>query len=663
MAMRLIFDDSSSDSSSSSHSDHGTTPSYVDLHASSNFNNRSYFNLDVYESNKKKFKKGYGYPTRIPVTSNFCDYEKNLNRSPIAFYDKDKRVLTVHVPSTDKAKYFLTERVVNVGNPNMDVNYVEHLAGFDGSFKTFRQDSFGNLVSCKLEDTEVFAQVSDTVKIRSRVVNLLNNNPSPVFLESETPIRDFVLDPSLASYTGVVANLMNGGSKAYDTYAIPVPFINAYEASIDPIDIPDQEQMGHDYASGDNPVTKVHESLSGTSTITLYDTADWALIGVNLPIDVLRGVISYPENVSTTAVAAPATSTEQLISVHAHEFTHQAHNASGAIQFLPTEGMSVGIELDYHVSANTFAPFRSGAFTQRMIRTLRGEFSPMRPDAFGLSTYGMGVWWKYLQDQFDFNNQAMRRAADILASETLGPLLKENQVPDQYATFPVNSAGGNAALDQALKELFNKNLKDVWNDYCIALTMIRNNTSIPAQWRHYFPYWIYNTEYSGYPQIVNAMAPLGNTQFANFWEVMDENGTIPANYSTPYTGQTFIRTLPSHFDVQANPLRAYAFNVTRPSDNGPSSINVSVPYGEWKVTLVQFTSDGTQQGSFIADGPHTVTSNDSIVFDMANHSPAFSQTGNIRLICVNTTFDSTGTELSDYFTPEAPNARIVIDAS
>ena len=665
VAMRLIYEDSSSDSSStdsSSSSESSALPSYVDLHASRNPLPGQYFNLNVYESNPKKFVNGDGYPTRIPITTNFCDFEKQLNRSPIAFYDKSQNVLTVHVPTTDEAKYLLTKRVVDVGNPLMNVNYIEHLAGFDGSFKTFRRDQDGMLVACPLSDTEVFAQVSEDVTIRSRVDNLLESSQSTQFFEFANPIRDYVIDSSLLSYTGAVANRMNGGTKAFDTFAEPVPFINAYEASIDPIDIPEQEVNGRRYARGDNPTTKIHESFSSVSTITLWDNDAWGVLGLNLPLGVLKGTVCFPENVSITAIPETATAEQQLKSVQAHEYTHQTQNASGVLQFLPYEGMAVGIELDYHVASNTFAPFRAGAITQRMIRTLRGEFSPMRPDAFGLSTYGMGIWWKFVQDQFDFNNQVMRRTLDVLTHDTLGPLLKTYKVPDQFATFPVNSAGGNAALDQAMHDLFNKNLKDVWNDYIIGLTMIRNNTSIPAKWRFYFPFWIYNTEYSGYSQIFDAMAALGNPQFANFWEVMNENGTIPANYNTPYTGETFIRTLPTHFDVQASPFRAYAFNVKQPTSGGPQTINVSVPYGEWKVTLVQFTSDGTEVGSFIADGPHTVTSGGSVSFNVANHSPAFSSTGNIRLICVNTTFDSDGTQLEDYFTAEAPNARIVIDA-
>jgi hypothetical protein len=272
----------------------------------------------------------------------------------------------------------------------------------------------------------------------------------------------------------------------------------------------------------------------------------------------------------------------------------------------------------------------------------------------------MGVWWKYLQDQFDFNNQLNRRIVDILTHDTFGPLLRENNIPDCNVARTVCQLGGSAALDQALHDLFGKKLKDVWNDFCVSSTMLRNNTSIPAKWRNYFPYWIYNTQYAGFDELVAATATLIDPATSDFWERLDKNLPIPASYGLgTFTGQTLVPALPTHFESNARAFSSYSFNVPQ---TGRSTISVTAPLGEWKITLVQFTSDGTSQGSFIADGPHDLSSNDTYVFNIANHNPPFTQTGNIRLICTNTTFNSTGTLLSDYFQTETDNARIVIDA-
>lgn len=653
IAMRVIWDDKDSDKK---------IPAYIDLHASINNNPGEYFVLDTYKDCPSKHKNGYGYPTRIPVTTNFCQYKKCLNTSPIAFYDKKCNVVTVHVPTTDCDSYFLTKRYIDIGNPIINKDFTEHLAGFDGSFKLFSRDKCGKLSPSSFANMDLFAQVSDVVTIRSRVLS----NGELSFFEAENLIRDVIFDDSSVYYTGVVASPINGGSKAYDLYAVPFPDLNAYQYPLDPIDIPGEKgHNGHHCAHGDNPVTKVKERYSSVSATTLWDNDIWNFDALRLPLAVLKGEVSYPENASTTAIPTPVGAADSLIFVNAHEFTHQAQFASGVIQFLPAEGMAVGVELDPHASAEAFAPFRAGAFTNRLIRTLRGEFTPMRSEPFGLTTYGLGLWWKYLQDQFDHNNQVMRRTMDVLSSETLGPLLEQKNIPDQGATFPVNQVGANAALNQALGELFGKNIKDVWNDYCISVTLLRNNTSIPPQWRNYFPYWVYNTDYSGYDKILDATNILGLGQFANWWEQLQNNTVIPASFNLPaYTGQTFIRTLPVLFEVSARSLSTYAFNVTKPSQGGPASIKVTVPTGEWRVTLVQFTSDGTKDGSFIADGPHTVSASgtNTITFDMAAHSPAFTESGNIRLICVNTNFNGTGTQLSEYFTAEAPNSSIKIEA-
>ncbi len=657
VALRLVWDD---EDSSSKHK--SKIPAYVDLHASTNPYAEEYFVLDTYKSSTSKQKNGYGYPTRIPITTDFCRYQKCIDVRPMAFYDAYWHVLTIHVPTTDTDKYFLTSRVVDVGNPDLYVAYTEHLAGFDGSFKVFGRNKSGNLVASSLKKAELFAQVSDFVTIRSRVAQ----NANVEFFDNALPIRDIIpdFDDSTLFYMGVVANAMNGGSKAFDCYAMPIPDINAHASGIDPVIIPSQEYHGRRCAHGDNPITKLKEHYSMVSSISLWDNPLWNFDGLKLPLDVLKGVVSYPENVATTAVPTNVTAAEDFINVNAHEFTHQAQFASGVIDFLPAEGMAVGIELDTHASGPVFAPLRVRAFTQRLIRTMRGEFTAMTPDSFGLSTYGMGIWWKYLQDQFDYNNQVMRRTMDVLSNKTLGPLLEQNNIPDSYAAVPLNDVGGSAAIDLALGDLFGKNIKDVWNDYSISITLLRNNTSIPPQWRNYFPYWIYNTEYSGFNKILEVTTVYGVEQTANFWQQMDNNDIIPPDYNTPYTGETFIRTLPEHFETDALALRTYAFNVTRPEDGGPESISVTVPAGEWRVTLLQFTSDGTPVGSFIVDGPHALSADgtDSIVFDVAGHSPEFSDTGNIRLVCVNVTFDGTGKQLDEYFTEEVPNASIVIDA-
>lgn len=634
-------------------------PDYIDLHATANTTPLNHFVLDTYECDRDKRKNGYGYPLRIPITTDYCGTFKKLkNKKPIAFFDCEKQILTVHVPLSENG-HFLTKRVVNTGNPDLNVDYKEYLMAFDGSFSLLHRNEDNILVPSNFNDAELFAQVSENMYVRSQVINA-GQLVVPDF-EYTNPIRAPILAPDTNAiyYTGAVISIMNGGSDAYDNFAFPTPFVNSYGLQLDPVDIPEENVNGSKYAAGDCPNTTVVEKYSIVSTISSFDNSDWNLLFLSLPLSVLTGQSSYPENVSTTVLPRSVDAVDSYQVVDNHEFTHQVQNTTGVIQFLPAEGMAVGIELDPYASSNMFGPFRAAAISQRHVRLTRGAFSIMTPDTFGVNTYGLGLFWTYLRDQYDYNNQIMRRTMDILTNKTLGPLMRENDFPDGFANLPINKVGGSAAMNIALKELFCKNIKDLWNDFSISLVLMRNNTSIPKQWRNYWPFWIYNTQYSGYNQLVDSANVFGAGQFINWWERLDSNDVIPANYRTPYTGETFIRTLPSSFSSDATSLQSFSFNVPHETNN----ISVNIAQGEWRITLLQYTSDGTMEGSFIVDGPHTLKDGQSINFNVAAHNPAFTSNGNIRLVCANVTFDGKGNTLAEYFTEEAPNGSIAITSA
>jgi hypothetical protein len=279
----------------------------------------------------------------------------------------------------------------------------------------------------------------------------------------------------------------------------------------------------------------------------------------------------------------------------------------------------------------------------------------MTDSSSSISTYGAQLFWNYLREQFDFNNQTIRRTIDILANETAGPLLKANNFP--HSIFAViNNTGSSFAFKKALKELFNKDIRDVWNDFSISLVLLRNNTSIPVAYRHKYPYWTFNSQYVGYPTIFSNYSQFNSSQYASWWEMMENNGTIPANWGTPYTGQTVVRTLPSNFSANVKNLMTLSFNVPK----NLSTVTVTVTAGEWRITLLQFTSDGTPVGSFILDGPHAILNAGVHVFNIATHVPAFTPTGNIRLVCCNVTFSGTGNQLSEYYSSEGTSGSISI---
>ena len=355
-----------------------------------------------------------------------------------------------------------------------------------------------------------------------------------------------------------------------------------------------------------------------------------------------------------------ATGTEGYLLVSAHEFVHQWQFSSGDLSLRPfgTEGAAVGIELDTKISEGVFLAARSGQYPAILTNLVRGNLTMVTNEAlapaYPILTYGMGIFWNYIQTQFDFNNQTMRRMIDILSSETAQPLFKSYDYPYMWYSTVLNNTGASAALKQSFEELFSKDIKDVWNNFSISLVLLRNNESIPLQYRTIWPFWIYNTNYPGFPMISAASEILG-TQFANWWEVFDTNTPIPASWNV-YAGQTFIPTLPANTTRSIKNLTSLSYTVP----NNTNKITITISKGEWRLTLLQFTSDGTPVGNFIMDGPHTIVGTGEHVFDVANHAPAFTSEGSIRLVCSNVTFSGTGMELADYLANEPTTGTIKI---
>ncbi len=283
-AMRLIYDEKNSD--------HKKMPCFIDLHAI--FPER--FIMDTYQGDHFDPKNTHGYPTRLPLTTDFCRYQKDLNSKPIAFYDTAMNVLTVHVPATGASKYFTGYAKADLQNPLFDIDREVYLTGCDASFKTFKQKSNGQLVVSSLQNADVFAQVSEFATFSSRITDNLTSPPTIEFADQAIAIQEEVFEQGDLSYTGIVLNKMNGGSKAYDNYTIPYPNINAYVAGTDPRRIPDEKANGKHFKAGDNPNTRIHEKYGLPNVTNFFDTEGWDYPVLKLPIDVITGKVSYPEN-------------------------------------------------------------------------------------------------------------------------------------------------------------------------------------------------------------------------------------------------------------------------------------------------------------------------------------------------------------------------------
>lgn len=625
--------------------------------------------LDTYQPDLNLRENGHAYPIRIPVTRDCNVFQNKYNLSPIAYYDKKCSALTIHVPEIEQ--FLLLKTVVNTDIPDLQTDIELYLLAFNASFSILRRNSKNELVATCIKCADVLAQVSDNLFFKNKLLNLADpSSPTSTITTRNYPIRNSFnyapyFDPTVY-YVGVVAPLMGGGSPSYDTYVFPSVGeqgfnTGGFESPTDPIQIPEQGS----YSEGDNPVTSLIEKYSGLSRITLFDNPIITRFIYDLNLDFINLYLTpnnpqfIPENIATSPIPQGTSVSKCMELVTAHEFVHQMEITAGVNSVLPAEGMAVGIELDSRMTGKSVTIARAGEYASIYQLFTRGENTMMTSDTQRplQSRYGNGLFWKYLQDQFDYNNQSMRRTMDILTNETLGPLAQSYNFPKTAVPYP-NNTGGSYALLKSFSELFNKDIKDVWNDFSVSLVLLRNNTSIPHKYRTYFPFWLYNTQYPGFGTVFDSASLLSAGQFADWWEKMDTNQIIPsdwntASYPSQYVGQTALETL-TDISFSLKNLMSYSFNVLHSTDN----IKIKVTRGTWRITLLQFTSDGTAVGSFKEYIANIVEGDPEYIFPVS--SLGFTESGNIRLVCCNLTFFGTGSSLEDYFSPEVSTGTISI---
>jgi len=415
---------------------------------------------------------------------------------------------------------------------------VYYLNKFVGSFILAKRDSFNELVKSDYPSTLSLIQCSPTVEI---TYSNNESNPLSTNLTSFNIITNYSVNGSV--YNGLVLRLINGSTSAFDIYTYPKSFINGFvSGNVDLGITPDQNGS----EIGDNILTTKIENNSTSSSITIYDNISYAQDCLIIPISQFNADpnVFYPENANSISNPIFNNSTNNdAYNIIGHEFSHNVQDGNGiSFRSFPFEGMSVSAELDGKLSNYSFVPFRAYDIFNRLSTIFRSNWWVFQSDRNSSTntTYGVGVFWKYLQSQFDTNNQISRRVYDIVENNPnyLGKLFKLNNLfTGTYADVYTNYAGVLLAHSQAVNELYNLNFKDVYFNFTVAMAFMRNNTSIAQEYRVGFPYWVYNTNYVGYSQILTSIFPTyGDTIGSDFWNYINDNLIIPANYETIYTG-------------------------------------------------------------------------------------------------------------------------------
>ncbi len=634
-------------------------PISLDLVASADFAGM----LEPYEPDSSNYRNTHTYPIRIPITTDYCGvFLPKQGVEPIVFYDCSTQNIIIHVPPK-QGNYYLGFVLLNFPelNPPIFVHRNHYLVSFDGTFSLLRRNSHNQLVPSTPKCTDILAQVSETITIRSsRTVN--PDSPNPIIVPASNVIPMFEED----QYTGLTCPLMNGGDNYFDSYNIPVDGGFAYVVTENPFELlHNEDPQGKDFPDGDNQGSRIVEKYSSGSSVTAQvdppnPQFSWNLFVVGLDRNVILGQ-TFPENLATTPSIYTTSYVRLWDHLFGHEMLHSSQRSSGIVSLVPAEAMATSLANDPKISETI--SLDGARHPDAMMRIYDGIMGPMSSPGTSdspLNTYGLAVFWTYIQRLFDFNFQVQRRVADILGAETWGPLAEANGIPYSSAITVRNQTGALLALDQALQELQGLSLKQVWTDFSIAVALLRNNTSIPEKYRSLFPYWIYDSAYAGFADLSarliandSPVSPFIPTM-AQWWEIFDSNQVVPANWTygasfgfQPFIhrGQEFITILPATVTKSLEAFKALVYAV--PNDR--TNVTATSVAGEWAVSLVQFTSDGTEAGTFVQSGPFTLNPGDVHVFNVA--ALGFTPNGIIKLVCSQLSTIILG-GLNDYYSFE-----------
>ena len=104
---------------------------------------------------------GLATPIRIPITTDFCgEFNAKYDTEPIAYYDKDKSTLTMHIPQVSSEGIPITAEVTMVNGEIAQID--TGILYFDASFKLMRRNSSNVMVKASFENMQHLVGNSDT---------------------------------------------------------------------------------------------------------------------------------------------------------------------------------------------------------------------------------------------------------------------------------------------------------------------------------------------------------------------------------------------------------------------------------------------------------------------------------------------------------------------
>ncbi len=610
----------------------------------------------------------YMKPAPVPVTTDPLVF-KNVygTTGACALYDSIKHQIHIYFSgSFATTSSGATSAEFNSNTDGIGISWTEtcELNYFVGSFAIVKKraditDTIRPFAAATSFDTESFlVQISPNFSVTfTATPEKLDKYSTEIIIEKLT---------SDGNYQGLIFPKIGNGTSNFDvmTYYYPAP--NAYSTYTT---VP---------VYGNNPNTKAIEKFSTSSLFVLYNNSDLSSFILssnyqNLYTDTPEQLFS---NVDSSNIYLNAQNAADLVAVH--ELSHSLRDfGSGLISrgygvYLNTEGHAVSMEMQRAKELNLISSFRNPVYACYIRNLFRGAWNVERVHhryigdlhtgystqsgrirSSQLSAYGEGMFYNYIVERYDANHQVERYFNDLMNNDLTETL--------ELANYPVNLSliGTSTKLaqnkfDQALRSLTSQygpevSLSDAFVDFCVSVSLLRNNSTIPEKYRSKFPYWVFNKDASYWPDFseltygANDIAlwsdtlegiPCGswpevsglgysgsfpgdtvhpiwpkdssNTLFSNG---LDRN--FIGSWANPGTRDVFTyapesyKTTPLLHQVEDLTCVSYVIPITNGGSTvyGTSdyidSVSVNVEKGDWVFKVVQYIPDSSGVGEFI----------------------------------------------------------------
>ena len=588
-----------------------------------------------YEADPEQRLDRFLYPLRVPLTSDCVEFGKRerCNKSA-AFYNDITKQITISVRDIDFLSFRSTQWPLNF--PPVQFTTLEYrMQGFQGKFQLTKRDRNNQLVVASFADASYLLQVSATVDVACTEF-WGARDPQLQDLSFSVPYNT-----NMGVYSGIVASRINGGTPALDIYDVSPGFYNANVNAVDPMLTLSCHCGGgtQEYEMGDNPNTTTVEKLSAPSRMYWFDTDEWDQFDVQLTKEFFD-TPPMPEQVALFPRVTPTIIANVIANTQAHEYVHNMQLGQGVIGNIDAESQAVGMEFDTAINQGDYYTGRGSAQARFVAFSTRGLWALLESESdnqwrgqgvyFG--TYGHGMFWYWLKQRYDPLYQAMRRSRDIMATTWQTFQAQIEKLPQNLVFY-----GGTNRLSvkQALQELNGLDLSLVYRDFAIVLSLLRNNGSIPAQWRTYFPLWMAQRAYPD----ARKVSAISSSAVQFWWEEFDKNiNPSPAslNVSNPLIAPggrypTFMLQLagPSVVEMTVQDLSSNIFVVNRET---VSTVKVNNTKGRIVVTMHLFISNIPDvNGTFIVQGPFELAEGGDHTFRVAD----FVGAGLLRLVVSN----------------------------